>query len=156
MSGLNKKEWVDWLNTKVVQKAGAIDEEGNVLAIRRISTGPAHRLDKWDLPGGSVDLEDLKNEEEPTIEAIKREISEETGLKVTDLERIYIRSWVSERSVGKILGIAFGYKCRVAGVKPQVKLSEEHYDYRWERKEEILKLDFGDDGGLHKGIIERV
>lgn len=141
------------MNVKVLQKAVVIDKGGNVLAIRRIPTGPAHRLDKWDLPGGSVGMEDLKNEKEPTIEAIKREIVEETGLKVSDLERIYVMSWVSEQTVGKILGIAFGYKCRVAGVKPQVKLSEEHYDFRWGSREEILSLDFGEDGGLHRKIV---
>lgn len=45
-------EYIDWLNTKVLQKARVIDEAGNMLALRRIETGPAGRLGKWDLPGG--------------------------------------------------------------------------------------------------------
>lgn len=54
-----KKEWVDWMNTKVLQKAVVVDETGNMLALRRCETGPASRLGMWDLPGGSMNPEDI-------------------------------------------------------------------------------------------------
>ena len=155
MTDIGNKEWVDWLNTKVLQKAVVVDDVGNILSLCRISTGPAPRLDKWDLPGGCVSPQDLNNTENPIFAAIFREVLEETGLQVFKSEAIYVSSWVFERSPGKILGVAIGYKCQVRGVKPEVKLSLEHYQFQWGSKEAILALDFGDDGGLHSGIISK-
>lgn len=152
-TGAVRKEWVDWQNAKVLQKAVVVDEEGNILSIRRAPTGPASRPDKFDLPGGSAGPEDLEVAN-PLEEAIRREVEEETGLDVTSAEPVYVSSWVFTRSPGKILGVAVGYKCTVAGVKPKVSLSAEHYQSLWGTKEKILALDFGEDGGMHKKIIE--
>jgi 8-oxo-dGTP pyrophosphatase MutT (NUDIX family) len=151
-----EKEWVDWQNTKVLQKAVVMDEEGNILTLRRVETGPASRLGKEDLPGGSLGPEDLIDSTKPYIEAIKREIKQETGLEVIDIESVFVDSWVFTRSSGKILGLAIGYKAKVMGVKPIVTISDEHIDYKWRIKEEALGADFGDDGGLHKSILQKV
>jgi len=132
-----------------------IDEAGNILSLHRVSNSPAARPDKWDLPGGSVSPGDVNATQNPIFTAIAREVMEETGLEVINTEVIYVSSWVFNRSPGKILGIAIGYKCHVKGIKPEVKLSPEHYQSQWGSKEAILTLDFGDDGGLHKGIIAK-
>lgn len=150
-----KKEWVDWQNTKTLQKAAVVDELGNILTIKRSATGPASRPGKWDLPGGSLGLEDLVGNAKPHIEAIKREIKEETGLDAIEVEPIFVDSWVFTRSPGQILGIALGYRARVKGVKPAVSLSSEHTDSKWTSKEEALASDFGEDGGLHRSIVEK-
>lgn len=156
MAEQEKKEWVDWQNTKVLQKVVVVDEEGNLLAIKRVETGSVSRLGKWDLPGGSIGPEDLVCGSKPHEEALKREISEETGLEVKELTPVFVDSWVFNRSVGKVLGIALGYKARVSGIKPPITLSKEHTECIWVTKEEILKLDFGEDGGLHPSIIQRI
>lgn len=156
MSETEKKEWVDWQNTKVLQKAVVIDEEDNLLCIKRTEEGSGKRKGMWDLPGGSIGPEDLVEGSKPNIEAIKREIKEETGLDAEDIEAVFVDSWVFERSPGKILGLAIGYRARVKGIKPQVHLSHEHTDSRWGSKDEVLSLEFGDDGGLHPSIIHRV
>jgi 8-oxo-dGTP pyrophosphatase MutT (NUDIX family) len=108
------------------------------------------------LPGGSIGQEDLAEDTKPTVEAIKREIREETGFEVTDIRVVFTDSWVFEESPGKILGIALGYRAVVMGVKPRVSLSNEHAESLWGTKAELLVLDFGDDGGLHQSIIEVV
>lgn len=100
----------------------------------------------------SQDLED----ENPLIAGIKGEIRQETGFEVGEVEPVYVGSWTFVRSPGKILGVAVGYRCKVKGVKPEVVLSPEHYQAQWCREEDILNFDFGDDGGLHKGIIQNV
>ncbi len=155
MAQAENKEWVDWLNTKVLQKAVVVDEEGNILVIKRTGEGPASRRGKWDLPGGSMNPTDLE-ESAPHEAAIRREVGEETGLKIEEVRPVYIGSWVFERSVGKVLGVAIGYVCRVRGVMPDPKLSSEHVDRHWGEKEEIMQMDFGDDGGLHAAIIKLV
>ena len=126
-----EKEWIDWQNTKVLQKAVVIDGEGNVLTLKRIETGLASRLGKWDLPGGSLEPKDLVKGTKPNIEGIKREVEQETGLRLIDIEPVFIDSWVFSRSPGDILGMAIGYRARV-------------------------DIDFGDDGGLHKSILQKV
>jgi hypothetical protein len=64
-----------------------------------------------------------------------------------------VDSWTFKRSPGFILGVAIGYKVTVEGVKPSVQLSDEHTEYTWGTREEVLTLDFGDDGGLHPSVI---
>lgn len=153
MPDADKKEWVDWMNVKVLQKAVVIDEAGNILLIRRVPTGPASRPDKWDLPGGNVGPDDLNDQTEPLIASITREVKEETGLDLKNPEQIHIGSWVTNRSVGKVMGILIGYKSQIEEIKPPVVLSPEHYEYKWVQKEEVANFDFGDDGGMCRKII---
>jgi len=156
MSEAPKTEWLDWNNTKVLQKAAVVDEAGNLLAIKRTETGPASRLGKWDLPGGSIENSDIEVGGKPHETAIRREVIEETGLATLAIEAIFVDSWTFQRSPGPILGIAIGYRVTVKGVEPPVRLSDEHTEYMWGTHEEILALDFGDDGGLHPSVIRAV
>ncbi|GEM_PF-1028916 len=155
MSEAAKTEWVDWLNTKVLQKAAVVDEAGNVLALHRSETYRGSRPGKWDLPGGVVGREDIESSDaaKPHEASIRREVAEETGLAVIAIAATFVDSWTFERSPGTILGIAIGYKATVSGVKPLVRLSDEHVEYRWGAPAEILALEFGEDGGLHPSVI---
>jgi len=152
-----KKEWTDWLNVKVLQKAVVVDEEDNMLAIRREETGFGARLGMWDLPGGSMSLNDLKGSAgKPHKEAIAREIKEETGLDVDGIDVVYADSGIKEtKSAGNVLIMAIGYRCRIKGVKPSVTLSEEHIESKWVPEDEFSQLDFGDDGGFHSSVVKQ-
>ncbi len=164
MAELEKKEWVDWLPTKTLQKAVVIDEAGNILVLKRADRDWDKRKGKWDLPGGSVNPEDViegnkKGGLKPTEIAIRREIEEETGLKIIKLSKIFENEWVFQRSIGNILGYAFGYIAHVNGITPIVTLNRkenEHTESEWLIKEEVLALDFGEDGGLHCSIVQKV
>lgn len=152
---MKEKEWVDWLNVKVLQKAVVIDEAGNYLSIKRASDRPSARPGKWDLPGGSMSLEDLATSLQPHLEAIKREIIEETGLEVSEIEPVWIGSGTKRtQTAGEILVYGVGFRCKIKGIKPKVRLSEEHTESKWGKKEEILSLDFGEDGSMHSSIIK--
>lgn len=122
------REWVDWYNTKVLQKAAVVDVQGNMLAVCRSDTQSGGRPGKWDLPGGSVELRDLGNIK-PHEAAIYREITDETGLSAITVGVIFVDSWTFQRSPGTILGIAVGYQATVEGIKPLVHLSHEHTEY---------------------------
>jgi len=50
-----------------------------------------------------------------------REILEETGLAVTEIQPVFVDSWVFTRSTGSILGLAIGYRVTVEGVEPAVE-----------------------------------
>lgn len=151
------REWVDWQNTKVLQKVAIEDEAGNILVLKRIETGPASRLGKADLVGGSLGPEDLNDGVKPHEEGISREALQETGLKISEIKVVFVSSWVFTKSVGKVLGLALGYQAKVEGIKPEIKLDgKEHVEYYWLSKEEALNADFGDDGGLHKSIVSSI
>lgn len=148
-----KKEWVDWVEAKILQKTTIIDEAGNYLIITRTTEGFGARKGKDDLSGGSIDKKDFKQHFH--LEAIGREVLEETGLTGLDFKIVYVDSGTKmTKSVGEIGVLVLGYRCNVSGVKPQVKLSSEHTNSRWVSKEEALNADFGDDGGLHRSIVE--
>ena len=107
-------------------------------------------------PGGSISPDDLADGTRPNEEAIRREISEETGLGVIAVKAILVDSWIFKRSPGKIPGMVIGYRANVEGVQPQIILSNEHTEAAWGTKEDLLALDFGDDGGLHSSIIRAI
>ncbi|HUW24543.1 MAG TPA: NUDIX domain-containing protein [Patescibacteria group bacterium] len=154
---MDKEEWKDWLNVKLLQKVAIVDEEGNILVLTRNPKSPGSRPGKPDLPGGSFSPEDLTSEDNPHLEAVKREIKEETGLTVQNIEVIHASSGIKPtQTAGKVLIMALGYKAGVKGVKPEVTLGQEHTEYQWLPKNEALSLDFGNDGGLHKAIIEAI
>src|SRR5882724_13264929 len=95
-----KTEWVDWLNTKILQKAVIIDAVDNVLTMRRSKTSLGARPGKWDLPGGSIGRNDIAVSGKPHAAAIIREITEETGLTVEAIEATLVDSWTFQRSAG--------------------------------------------------------
>lgn len=150
-------EWVDWQNTKVLQKLAILDVNKNVLMLRRSETGYGSRKGKWDLIGGSVEPEDLEDTHPHTTSLI-REAREETQLDLTgkELDIVFTDSIVMEKSVGKVLMMALGYSVEISESQPKVILNNEHAEYAWMPIEDALKLDFGDDGGFHKTILERI
>ena len=151
-----KKEWVDWVSAKILQKAVVVDEVGNMLTIKRAVDRPGARPGKWDLPGGSLSPEDFsQNQQNPNELAIGREIMEETKLEATEIKVVHAESGVKKtKSSGDVLFLALGYKCIVKGIKPPVILSEEHTEFSWVNKQELQNTDFGEDGGFHKRIVD--
>lgn len=73
----------------------------------------------WDLPGGKIEAnEDL-------FKALKREVLEETGLKVKDFT--FLASWVkTNRRLGDRLVVVFEADVPKKAKNIQVTLSEEH------------------------------
>lgn len=83
---------------------------------------------KWEIgAGGSA----LKGEDK--ITAVKREIEEETGINVGDLEEIYTCVWEKHQS------IYYGYLLNTSFDKENVKLQTgETIDYKWISKQELI------------------
>ena len=147
----------DWMNVKVLQKVILLDGKNNILLLRRMISGSGSRKGKWDLPGGSMDTEDLvESPENPHEFSIRREVKEETKLEATNFVSIYVGSGVkTDTEERKILILAICYQAKVKGISPKVVLSQEHIEYRWLPKLEALSLDFGEDGGFHRASIHK-
>ena len=103
----------------VTQKVFVFDKNGKFLIVRRTKTAPS-KPGAWDLPGGGIDFG------EDPIGAMNREIREETGLEVDDLEVIDLTSKINE--VGEFwITIAYRAKSK----SKTVKLSYEHDQCKW-------------------------
>jgi 8-oxo-dGTP diphosphatase len=115
-------------NIGVSQKAILFRGDGKFLTIRRSKTAPSRPL-HWDLPGGDL------NFGEDTKEGIIREIKEETGIKVHDLEVIDAISGSNDRREFWVT-ICYVTKSKTF----EVRLSFEHDDLRWVTAEEFKHL----------------
>lgn len=95
-----------------------VERDGAYLALRRAHAPEAGR---WDLPGGFVEAGEYP------VDAIRREIAEETGLEVTGLW--VIGAWTGRYGAGGKWTVDIGYHARVAG--GTFVLSAEKSDARW-------------------------
>ena len=89
--------------------------------------------------------------------ALEREILEESNLKVKGIEGVgYVDSGVKPSiNDGNIPICVIGFRCEVEGIKPEVYMSDEHTEFMWVTKDGALSLDFGEDGGMCKTIIQK-
>lgn len=122
----------------VGQKAVVLNKSGKILVLQRSKKSGAGG--KWSLPGGV-----LEQNENP-IDAIKREIMEETKLEVTDVRPFSFKSYSHEGDSILIIG----YVCKASS--DDVVLNWEHDNYQWLTKVEALKLELTEDG---KYFIEK-
>lgn len=79
-----------------------IENDGKVLLGKK-APGVGPYVGKWLIPGGGADLKD-----ESLDEAMKRETREETGLIVTNFERLFFEEDVTERH-GETVRLVFLY-----------------------------------------------
>lgn len=93
----------------------------------------------WEFPGGRLEFG------ESPMQALKREINEETGLEVEKL--ILLNAWNSFKDeCTEIIGLT--YICTANG--DNVMLSKEHSDYEWVTYEEM------NDYNLVKGMSRQL
>jgi 8-oxo-dGTP diphosphatase len=103
-----------------------VESDGRVLLVRRAAWDSLPGL--WELPGGKVDRG------EPVLEALARELEEETGLMLADARRLSTRELVSPR--GRTVR-EFVYVSSAIGA---VTLSDEHDAFAWVESPGSLEL----------------
>jgi ADP-ribose pyrophosphatase YjhB (NUDIX family) len=122
--------FVAYANPKPTVSAVCVDSGGRVLLTRR-AVEPA--VGSWDLPGGFVE------EREHPLDALRRELREETGLEIEPLELLGI--WMDEyggdstaQSTLNLFWIA-----RIAGGKPRA--ADDVAELRWFGRDELPRPD---------------
>lgn len=131
------------MNDLTVAKAIIFDGENNILTLRRSETHPrfAYHLD---FPGGIVE------QNEKPVNAMKREILEETGLDIDQNSlRLLLEKNFPERNVSHLI-----FKTKLDVCKPNISISWEHDKYEWMKLQDILDQDVPDTAdNYHKTML---
>ncbi|HTA95629.1 MAG TPA: NUDIX domain-containing protein [Verrucomicrobiae bacterium] len=103
--------------------------KGEVLMIR------THKWSNlWGIPGGKIKWG------ETSEDALRREILEETGLKVSDIKFVLVQDCIHSKEFYRDAHfVLLNYTCRCTG-KPNVTLNDEARESRWVVPDAVLKM----------------
>ncbi len=117
-----------------------LNKQNQVLVLKRSSSDSSPNV--WELPGGGIDdFQDIFAE-------AKREVLEETGLEVENIELLYSHSFLHHSSNKEIGNVYF-----FTQANDEVKVSSEHSEYKWVNYAETLELLNWED---HKDVVKHV
>jgi ADP-ribose pyrophosphatase YjhB (NUDIX family) len=122
--------FVAYANPKPTATALCVDDEGRVLLTRR-AVEPS--VGSWDLPGGFLD------EHEHPLDALRRELLEETGLEIAPVELlgIWMDEYGGDSTAKSTLNLFWTARVLAGEASPADDVSE----IRWFRRDELPPAD---------------
>ena len=114
--------------------ARGICEYNDKILLLKVRSKSSHDAEKWEIPGGKVKKGEFFDQ------ALKREFMEETGLEINidALYNVIQNNYTACKTNEEIKSIQLIMK--VSSTTDEVKISEEHDDYKWFTKEELKEL----------------
>src|ERR1043166_1929808 len=89
----------------------------------------------WGIPGGKVRVG------EPCIDALRRELKEETNLDVNDIEFVLVQDCIGSKEFYRDAHfVLLNYRCR-AREPLNVQLNDEAQEFRWVTLQQAMKMD---------------
>ena len=89
----------------------------------------------WGIPGGKIKYG------ESSETALRREILEETGLRISDIQFALVQDCIHSKEFYRDAHfVLLNYTCRCTGKNPQVKLNEEGREFRWANLADAKKM----------------
>lgn len=104
-----------------LQKAVIFHPTEPVFLLLKRSGKDSKRPNEWDLPGGNVIFGEIH------LDAIRREIHEETALNVEDLQVVQVATGFDREHL--LYHLFLGYKCRAKTL--EIHLGVEHEQFEW-------------------------
>lgn len=160
---LNFEETYAIQNVKYILKAVIFSPDDKFLTLKR-SHHDRSRPNAWDLPGGNLEVQQILDyasasgkgdENDILIKALRDEIQQETSLEIDKQTFQSLHNGSGFNPDKQSFVIVLGYSCRTPD-SSRLRISNEHSDAKWVTREEFLRLEVGDDGGIHKAIVERL
>jgi phosphoglycolate phosphatase len=91
--------------------------------------------DKWGIPGGKIKWD------ETSENALRREILEETGLKISKIKFVLVQDCIHSKEFYRDAHfVLLNYTCHCAAKNPRVKLNDEGQEFCWVKLAEAKKL----------------
>jgi len=88
----------------------------------------------WGIPGGKIKWG------EASMDAVRREIKEETNLDITDIKFVLVQDCIHSKEFYRDAHfVLLNYTCRCAG-EPEVKLNDEAREFEWVGLERALEM----------------
>jgi ADP-ribose pyrophosphatase YjhB (NUDIX family) len=112
-------------------KAFLYQKPKKFLFLKRANPYQNNSIRKWDIPGGRIIPGEL------LLKALKREVGEETGLKIKRVEKILAAQDILRVTDKHTVRITFLASCLDGKVKID---PNEHCEYKWLTLNEIKKL----------------
>ena len=110
------------------------NHDGDVLVIRTQKWS-----DKWGIPGGKI------HSGEASIDALRREIREETALEIEEIDFVLVQDAISPKEFYRDAHfLLLNYTCRCCSKSPQVILNDEAQSFCWVSPKEALSLDLNE------------
>lgn len=89
----------------------------------------------WGIPGGKIKFG------ETSEDALRREILEETGLKISNIEFILVQDCIHSKEFYRDAHfVLLNYTAHCASKNPQVKLNDEGREFRWVKLADTKKM----------------
>ena len=90
---------------------------------------------KWGIPGGKI------KRNESSLAALRREIMEETGLKITGIQFVIVQDCIGSKEFYRDAHfVLLNYTCRCVAKNPRVILNEEAQEFQWLKPTAAKKL----------------
>lgn len=105
------------------------NKEGKFLMLLRSAIKYPEAGAKWEIGGGRI------NPSTPLLENLKREVMEETGLEITGEPKLIAAQDII-RPHKHIVRLTY-----TGQADGEVKISDEHTEYKWVNQEELQKLE---------------
>jgi ADP-ribose pyrophosphatase YjhB (NUDIX family) len=89
----------------------------------------------WGIPGGKIKFG------ERSVEALRREIKEETGLDIEEIKFVFVQDCIHSKEFYRDAHfVLLNYTCRCAG-EPRVQLNDEAQEFRWLSIDDALAME---------------